>query len=146
MDKRLYDFVSSNEAPTFDKKTIDRIKDLIIIDEKWEVYDTYSKNYMPPQNDNGQTVYVKLKDIKDLPPLANAVNLGKDRNSFPNANSSPDSNDNEAHALPLATTEGAWYVMVILKTDKAESVPMDPTGSSPVCATGSRIMARSSCV
>ena len=120
-DKRLYDFVLSNEAPTFDKKTIDRIKDLIIIDEKWEVYDTYSKNYMPSQNDSGQTVYVKLKDIKDLPPLVNAANLGKDRHSFPNANSSPDSDDNEAHALPLATTEGAWYVMVILKTDKAES-------------------------
>jgi signal transduction histidine kinase len=119
-DKRLFDIVKSEEQPFFNESIIDRIKDIIVINDGWEIYDTYSQNYLPDQNKN-ETNLQLLKDIRDLPPLVDANRLGEDRKYFPNAGTPTDSTDNEAHAIPVFTTNGQWYVMVILKTDKAES-------------------------
>ena len=120
-DFRLTEIVKDEEQPFFNEKIIGRIQDIIIINERWEVYDTYSEKYLPRQNDQNETVYIKLSDINDLPPLANANRIGEDRKYFPNAGIPTDSADNEAHAVPVFTTNGQWYVMVILKTDKTET-------------------------
>lgn len=114
---RMKDFIKRGDQ-AFDERTIERIKDIIVINKDWEVYDSLNENYLPTEGKDGETVYKKLKNITDLPPLANANRLGVDRNNFPNADTIDDSSDSEAHAIPIETNQGRWYVMVILKTDK----------------------------
>lgn len=114
---RMKDFIKRGDQ-AFDERTIERIKDIIVINKDWEVYDSLNENYLPTEGKDGETVYKKLKNITDLPPLANASRLGVDRNNFPNADTIDDNSDSEAHAIPIETNQGRWYVMVILKTDK----------------------------
>lgn len=115
---RLQDFVKREGQPFFDEKVTDRIKDILVINSEWEVYDSLSIRYLPTRDENGETLNKKLKDVTDLPPLANASRLGNDRNNFPNADIIDEESDSEAHAIPIETNQGRWYVVVILKTDK----------------------------
>ncbi len=117
---RMRDFIK-REDQAFDEKTINRIKDIIVINKDWEVYDSLNENYLPTQNEQKETIYKKLQDITDLPPLVNADRLGSDRNRFPNAENIAQISDSEAHAIPIETDQGRWYVMIILKTDKKET-------------------------
>ncbi len=50
-----------------------------------------------------------------------ADRLGADRERFPNSDTVIDAGDGEAHAIPIETSNGRYYVMVILKTDKKET-------------------------
>ncbi|MBX7173643.1 MAG: HAMP domain-containing protein [Pyrinomonadaceae bacterium] len=118
---RLRDFVKRDGQTFFDDRITQRIKDIIVVNNKWEVNDSLSDTYLPTQNVDGETVNLKLKDITDLPPLVNAYRLGEDRKNFPNSNVVSSANESEAHAIPIETTQGRWYVMVILKTDKQET-------------------------
>ena len=123
---RLRDFVKSEGQTFFDEKTTDRIRDIIVINEEWQVYDSLSEEYLPTTGENDETVYLNLKDLKNLPPLMEGEErIGKDIENFPNP---PDPQDlkatayeGEAHVIPVETTRGRWYMMVILKTDKGEA-------------------------
>ena len=118
---RLRDFVKRDGQTFFDDRITQRIKDIIVINNQWEINDSLSDTYLPTQNPDGETVSLKLKDITDLPPLVNAYRLGEDRKKFPNSDIVNNSSDSEAHAIPIETTQGRWYVMVILKNDKKET-------------------------
>jgi signal transduction histidine kinase len=118
---RLRDLVKREGQPFFDEATTKQIKDILVINSEWEVNDSLSDDYLPTTGENDETINKKLSEIKDLPPLVNANRIGEDRKSFPNANLSTDSNDNEAHAIPIETSKGRFYVMVVLKTDKKEA-------------------------
>ncbi|MDQ3179885.1 MAG: HAMP domain-containing protein, partial [Acidobacteriota bacterium] len=115
--------VSSGRQPFFDEKTAQRIKDVIIINEKWQIYDSLNEEYLPTE-ENGATKYRNLSELTDLPPLIeDEKKLGADIKNFPNANTSSDEEtDGEAHAIPIQTTQGRWYVMVILESDKKKVV------------------------
>ena len=117
---RMRDFIK-REDQAFDETTINRINDIIVINKDWEVYDSLNENYLPTQNEKKETVYKKLKDISDLPPLVNASRLGNDRSRFPNADLINPNSEAEAHAIPIETDQGRWYVMIILKTDKKDA-------------------------
>jgi signal transduction histidine kinase len=118
---RLQDFVKSEGQPFFDEKITQQIKDILVINNKWEINDSLSDKYLPTTGDNDETINKNLAEIKDLPPLVNAGRLGNDRKSFPNAEIMSDGSDNEAHAIPIETSQGRWYVMVVIKTDKKEA-------------------------
>ena len=128
-ENRLRDFVKSEGQTFFDAQTTERIKDIIVIDEKWRIYDSLNPDYLPTTDDNGETVYTNLKDLTNLPPLMEGEDrLGADAKKFPNAPGSQFENQNsdladegEAHAVPIETDRGRWYVMYILKTDKGEA-------------------------
>lgn len=117
---RLQDFVQLEGQPFFDEKITERIKDIIIINNEWQIYDSLNPDYLPSTDDNGETTYLNLEDIKNLPPLMEGRSrLGSDVERFPNANLPDDFQSNEeAHAIPIKTNKGQWYVMVILKSDK----------------------------
>jgi hypothetical protein len=116
---RLQDFVKREGQPFFDESTTKRIKDIILISNKWEIYDSLSDEYLPEKDEAGNTVNKKLKDINNLPPLVNAYRLGEDRKNFPNAEVTDNSSESEAHAIPFETSDqGRWYLMVVLKNDK----------------------------
>ncbi|MGI8788548.1 MAG: ATP-binding protein [Pyrinomonadaceae bacterium] len=123
---RLEDFVKREGQSFFDEKTTERIKDIIIIDPQWKVYDSLSSAYLPTTGENGETISLNISQLTDLPPLMEGKRLGKDLKKFPNADLNADEadetkdTDGEAHAFPLDTNQGRFYVMVILKTDKKQ--------------------------
>lgn len=98
----------------------DRIANILIIDDEWQIFDSFNEGYLPKRDANGKNQYKKLADINDLPPLLDGDSLGEDRDKFPNLTNQTVEDDErgEAHAIPFETTEGRWYVMVILKSEK----------------------------
>jgi signal transduction histidine kinase len=158
----LEDLVKRQGQTFFDEETTQRIRDIIVINQDWQIMDSLnSPDYLPVTNENNQTTYINLRDIKNLPPLMEGKNrLGEDFAKFPNAkreivqetnnkilivpnntaeniisnsqeavsnNQAESSNytvaetDGEAHAIPVETSKGRYYVMVILKNDKKEA-------------------------
>lgn len=121
---RLSDFVKSQGQTFFDERTTERIRDIIVIDAQWHVYDSLNPDYLPTKNDAGETVYKNLSELENLPPLVEGEEkLGADAKNFPNVNkdnSHAANADGEARAIPIETSLGRFYVMVILKTDKSE--------------------------
>lgn len=115
----LTDLLQSGAQPFFNGRITDRIKDIIVINNEWKINDSLNPEYLPTVNDQGETVKLDLKAVKNLPPLANAKRLGADSEKFPNATVYDEASDSEAHAIPIETSVGRWYVMVLLKTDKA---------------------------
>ncbi|NJM53377.1 MAG: HAMP domain-containing protein [Blastocatellia bacterium] len=117
---RMREFIKRQDQ-AFDETTINQIKDIIVINKDWEIYDSLNEKYLPTEDEKGETVNKKLKEINDLPPLVNANRLGSDRNQFPNADVFNQNSEAEAHAIPIETNQGRWYVMIILKTDKKDT-------------------------
>lgn len=107
----------------FDEFAEERIRDVIIIDNEWQIADSLKNpDYAPSQNENGEQVYRKLSELTDLPPLMEEVRLGEDVAKFPNRKTADNKySDDEAHAVPIETSLGRWYVMVLLKNDKSEA-------------------------
>ena len=119
---RLTDLVNREGQTFFDERTLERIQDIIVINDKWQVSDSLNPNYLPTTGDDGSLQYLQLKQLTDLPPLLEGSRLGEDLDKFPNSKAvvGDDEPDGEAHAIPIETNQGRWYVMVILKTDKRQ--------------------------
>jgi len=121
-DQRVQDLVEQTDDMYFDQATRERIKDIIIIDDKWQVTDSLNADYLPTYDANDNVSYKKLSDLDCLPPLMEASRLGEDIGNFPNATVASGKNQtDEAHAIPIETSKGRWYVMVLLKNDKSEA-------------------------
>ncbi|HEX8249757.1 MAG TPA: ATP-binding protein [Pyrinomonadaceae bacterium] len=119
---RLSDIVKQENQRFFDESITNRIKDIIVINDKWQVYDSLNPDYQETEDENGNTIYKNLKDLQDLPPLLDAERLGADKENFPNAGKVESETDEaEAHAIPIQTDQGRFYVMVLLKTNRAKA-------------------------
>ncbi len=117
----MKDLIVREGQPFFDETNTRLIKDVIIINDEWQIYDSLNPEYLPTEDENGETKYRQLSELTDLPPLKSGNRLGEDLNKFPNANiADTEETDGEARAIPIQTTKGRWYVMVILKTDKKQ--------------------------
>ena len=83
------------------------------------INDALAEKYLPYTDKEGRAIYLDLRKVPDLPPLMEgAEKLGEDVNNFPNANSDSLHDDCEAHAIPVDTSAGRWYVMVIIENDR----------------------------
>jgi signal transduction histidine kinase len=121
-DTRVQDLLNQNDQTFFDERTKERIRDIIIVDSKWRVIDSLNPAYLPVTGDNDEVIYKQLIELNDLPPLMEAKRLGADLENFPNRRSAGNrENDDEAHAIPIETDQGRFYVMVLLKNDKKEA-------------------------
>ena len=106
------------DSQPFFSQNADRIEDILVIDNNWRIYDSFNVDYLPVRTADGDKQYKNLSDLHDLPPLQDADSLGVDRAKFPNVFSSKQSDERgEAHAIPVETEDGRWYVMVILKSE-----------------------------
>jgi signal transduction histidine kinase len=87
------------------------------------VRDSVKDDYQPTIGPSGEAVYKNLSELKDLPPLMEGSRLGDDLKYFPNIRTEQNRyRDDEAHAIPLETTsEGRWYVMVLIRNDRSET-------------------------
>jgi signal transduction histidine kinase len=121
-DLRVQDLVNEKDQTYFDDATKERIKDIIIIDSDWRVTDSLNREYLPTTGENDEAVFKKLSDLTDLPPLMEGSRLGGDLVNFPNRKTDDTkAQTDEAHAIPIETSKGRWYVMVLLKNDKTEA-------------------------
>ncbi|MBA2378212.1 MAG: HAMP domain-containing protein [Blastocatellia bacterium] len=118
---RLQDILAQPGQAFLDDDARQRVRDILIIDNEWDISDSLNPNYLPIVNDEGDVVYKQLSELADLPPLMEGGRIGQDLANFPNVRS-PDEQmvDDEAHALPIETSKGRWYVMVILSNDRSE--------------------------
>ncbi len=118
---RLEDFVEREGQAAFEERTNHRVKDIIVINNDWQINDSLNPEYKPYYDENDNPQKHDLKEIKDLPPLMESDRLGEDRKNFPNIGTSSDTGG-EAHAIPIETSDGRFYVMVILENDRKEAV------------------------
>jgi len=115
----LQDLVDQPDQTFLDDEARERIRDIIIIDSDWRIKDSLDPNLVPTV-ENGTDNFRMLSELTDLPPLMEGSRLGADLEKFPNRKTDENkTNDDEAHALPVETSQGRWYVMVLLKNDKA---------------------------
>jgi signal transduction histidine kinase len=124
--ERMTDFIKNNQQNFFDESVSQRIKDIIVIDDNLEINDSLNSPENLPTQESDRIKNRKLSELKDLPPLMDAERLGEDRKFFPNAKILSEEEreqleaktNGEAHAVPIQTSQGRWYLIVILKTEK----------------------------
>ncbi|MFZ1699344.1 MAG: ATP-binding protein [Pyrinomonadaceae bacterium] len=116
--ERIQDLVKAPGQTFFDEQARERIKEILIIDDQWQVWDGLTNEHLPTTGSGGEIIYKHLKDIQDLPAPSGAPRLGADLKQFPNAAPDDTKGQDEVHAVPVQTSEGRWYVIVILKSDR----------------------------
>ncbi len=118
----MKDVIGREGQTFFDQQITQRLDEVIVVNQDWQVTDSLNPAYLPTTGEDGKIKYLVLNDIKDLPPLVTGKRLGADLQKFPNANQPKDEETNgEMHAVPIETSEGRWYVLVALKTDREEA-------------------------
>lgn len=147
-EDRMIDLVSQPDQKFLDENARKRVRDIIVIDNFKQIYDSLDPNLLPVEtgpvdpdqepgsNENSNTLanasptangaetvvtHKKLSELTDLPPLMEASRLGDDIQYFPNAATPGSKKGDEAHAIPIETSKGRWYVMVLLRNDKTEA-------------------------
>ncbi len=119
---RLQDFVKREGQSFYNDRTKRRIMDIFVIDNDWQIYDSLSGRYLPEETEDGEFVSKDLRDVRDLPPLTEGKEkLGDDIVNFPNAGVERVEGDDEAHAIPVETDQGRFYVMILLSNDRQEA-------------------------
>ena len=120
-DSYMDELIKGANQTYYDESAAERVRDVIIIDNEWNVRDSLNPEFQPTTGPNGENVFKRLDELPGLPPLKEAARLGDDLKNFPNATVETD-DDDEARAIPIPTTnEGRWYIMVLLRNDKSES-------------------------
>lgn len=111
------------KSPNFQEYS-KRITDIFVIDDKWRVWDSLNDQYNPKTFENGETQYLKLKGLPNLPPLQDDVELTEDeRAKFPlSAKNAPEALGSETHAIPVQTDDGRYIVLVVLRSERGEAL------------------------
>lgn len=121
-DERVSELIDREGQTFLDEEIRGRIRDIIIIDNQWRISDSLNIDYLPTEGPNGELIYRNLSELTDLPPLMEGARLGSDLQYFPNRRTDENINsDDEAHAIPIDTSEGRWYIMVLLRNNRSEA-------------------------
>ena len=121
-EDRLQDLIDKPGQAALDEQNRQRVKDIIVIDDHWRIADSLNDDYLPATGDGGEAIYKQLSSITDLPPLREGDRLGDDLQHFPNRHTEEKNNIGDAaHAIPIYTSQGRWYVMVLLRNDPGEA-------------------------
>jgi signal transduction histidine kinase len=121
-DFRIQDLVGEPGQTYLDADARRRIRDILVIDNEWRVWDSLSDEYLPAFAEDGSVVYKNLGQLTDLPAIMEPERLGGDASHFPNAAKGDPGDPDEAHVIPIETSQGRWYVMVLLRNDKNAAV------------------------
>src|SRR5687768_14584594 len=73
-NKYLDQIKSSVREPLLIDEHSGRVRNVLVVDNNGDVWDSLSKDYAPRQNPDNSTSYVKITDVA-LPPLSSAVEL-----------------------------------------------------------------------
>ncbi|MFL6468586.1 MAG: sensor histidine kinase [Pyrinomonadaceae bacterium] len=114
----MQDLIDQPGQTYLDADARERIRDIIIINNKWQITDSLNPDLVPTTADDGTDVFKNLSEVSDLPPLMEGSRLGTDIENFPNRQTSEATTDDEAHAVSIDTSKGRYYIMVLLKNDR----------------------------
>lgn len=106
---------SNLRQPLVDERN-GRVRNVLVVDNEGNVYDSLMKEYAPRQNQDGSTSYVKLTDVT-LPPLNSVVELADQNQQLPpwlKVAGSLQAGESGAFYFPVETDKGRWYVIVVL--------------------------------
>jgi signal transduction histidine kinase len=93
-----------------------RVTNVLVVDSEGLVRDSLVGTYAPSENDDKTPRYVPLKDVP-LPPLNSALGLPAENVNLPTwlaASAPAKAGEPGAFYLPIETTEGRWYIIVVL--------------------------------
>jgi len=99
------------------KEQSGRVKNVLVVDREGNIQDSLHRELAPTTNPDGSKRYVKVKDV-NLPPGKNAVDLTEDHD-FPEGMSVATelrAGNPGAFYFPVETTNGRWYVVVVLSS------------------------------
>ncbi|MGH9880209.1 MAG: sensor histidine kinase, partial [Pyrinomonadaceae bacterium] len=105
----------SVRQPLLDEHT-GRVTNVLVVDNEGNVRDSLLKDYAPGENDDGTPRYTRILDVP-LPPLRSAVEVADENQSLPpglSVSGQPPTGDPGAFYVPVETTKGRWYVIVVL--------------------------------
>ncbi len=95
-----------------------RVQNVLVVDGTGNIQDSLRREFGPTENSDKSKSYVRLKDIS-LPPQKSAVELNE-AHSLPEGLSSEaqqlQPGDPGAFYFPVETTNGRWYVVVVLSS------------------------------
>lgn len=114
--KYLYEMRPDLREPVFDENT-GRVKNILLVDSDGSVRDSLVAAYAPIEHDDKSQTFVHLKDVPLLPPLSPAVELAELNENLPTWLKRADSTkpgEPGAFYFPIETTEGRWYLIVVL--------------------------------
>ncbi|HEX6279955.1 MAG TPA: ATP-binding protein [Pyrinomonadaceae bacterium] len=120
----MQDLIAEPGQTFLDENARDRIRNIIIINNRWQITDSLDPDLVPTTAEDGTPQYKELSEVTDLPPLMEVERIGADLQFFPNRPGGVLANDtgDEAHAIRVQTSDGPYYVMVLLKNDKEELI------------------------
>jgi signal transduction histidine kinase len=99
----------------------ERVKNVLIVDDKGNIKDSLDKNQIPRMNPDKSITYVKVKDVS-LPPLRSAVELPADNSALPEGMTvvrHGTGGESSAFYFPVETTSGRLFVIVVLGPDNS---------------------------
>jgi len=94
-----------------------RVQNVLVVDGDGNIQDSLRSEFVPSKNPDGSKSYVLVKDVK-LPPVKSAVELNEVY-SLPEGMSEATqlrAGDPGAFYFPVETTNGRWYVVVVLSS------------------------------
>lgn len=94
-----------------------RVQNVLVVDGGGNIQDSLRREFAPTKNPDGSKRYVLIKDVQ-LPPLKSAVELDEEH-SLPEGMSIAAqlrAGDPGAFYFPVETTNGRWYVVVVLSS------------------------------
>ena len=114
-----------------------RVANIFVIDNQWRVSDSLDEKYLPEIIADGTLKYQRLQDITTLPPIINAAQLSDPQIKFlkPSQAIAEDVSQGEAHAFPVETDRGRWYVIVVLKSDRGPTSVLNRQALRPLVYT-----------
>ncbi|MBA3805711.1 MAG: HAMP domain-containing protein [Acidobacteria bacterium] len=132
---RLIELRRRTSNPLLGEQT-GRVANIFVIDNEWRVSDSLDEEYLPDMMPDGTLKYQRLQDITTLPPIINAAQLSDAQIKFLKTTPVADeSSQGEAHAFPVETDRGRWYVIVILKSDKEPTSILNRQAARPLAYT-----------
>jgi signal transduction histidine kinase len=116
--ERMQDIIAAPGQTFFDEQARERIRDILVVNSEWLVTDALTDENLPTQDESGQPVQKRLSELTDLPAPSGGSRLGEDLKHFPNQVHDDRKGEDEVHAIPIQTSQGRWYVIVILKSER----------------------------
>ena len=104
-------------GPLIDEKT-GRVKNVLVVNGDGNIEDSLVEEYSPRTNADKTTRYVRLSDVP-LPPIASAVQRADTNENLPpwlKASAPSRPGDAGAFYFPVETTQGRWYIIVVLES------------------------------
>jgi signal transduction histidine kinase len=113
--KYLFEMRPELREPVFDENT-GRVKNILLVDSDGSVRDSLVPAYAPVQHDDKTKTFVHLNNVP-LPRLSPAVELADLNENLPawlKGGASTNPGESGAFYFPIETTEGRWFLIVVL--------------------------------